>query len=70
VRAVVAAAKAPVLPPVELFTSGFGLTGGFEKAEDAPLRAASRTLYCVSPGVWLVWEGFRVLFTPFIEPLG
>lgn len=37
-------------PPVYVFTCGFGFTGGFEKADIAPLRAASRTLDCVSPG--------------------
>lgn len=45
----VAARRAPLPPPVYVFVWGFGFTGGFEKAEEAPRKAASRTLYCVSP---------------------
>lgn len=51
VPTLVAASSAPLLPPVYVLTFGFGFTGGLEKAEDAPRRAASWTLYCVSPVV-------------------
>lgn len=44
-----AASKAPFFPPTYVFACGFGLTGGLLKASDAPQRAASRTLCCVSP---------------------
>lgn len=45
----VAASSAPLPPPVYVLDWGLGFTGGLEKAEEAPRRAAFRTLYCVSP---------------------
>jgi hypothetical protein len=50
----VAAKRAPLSPPVYVLTCGFGFTGGLEKARVAPCRAASRTLYWVSPVLWLL----------------
>ena len=50
--ALVAASNAPLPPPVYVLLVGFGFTGGFEKAEDAPRRAASLTLNWVSPAVF------------------
>jgi hypothetical protein len=44
-----AARRAPSLPPVYVFASGLGAAGALEKAKEAPRKAASRTLYCVSP---------------------
>jgi hypothetical protein len=55
VPALVAARSAPLPPPVYVFVCGFGFTGGFEKAMDAPWRAASRTLYWVSPVTFGTW---------------
>lgn len=49
VPTLVAASNAPLSPPVYVFVCGFGFTGGLEKAREAPRRAASRTLCCVSP---------------------
>lgn len=69
VPTLVAASSAPFPPPVYVFTRTFGLTAGFEKAEEAPRRAAFRTLYWVSPvdcGVW-GWGGLRVLAWELIE---
>jgi len=40
---------------VYVFVCGFGFKGGFEKANEAPRRAASRTLYWVSPVVFGTW---------------
>jgi hypothetical protein len=51
VPALVAASKAPLVPPVYVFVRGFGFTGGLEKAVEAPRRAASRTLNWMSAGV-------------------
>jgi hypothetical protein len=45
----VAARSAPLPAPVYVLACGRGFTGGFAKAEDAPRRAASRTLCCVLP---------------------
>lgn len=45
----VAASSAPLSAPVYVLAWGLGFTGGLEKARAAPRRAASRTLYCVSP---------------------
>jgi hypothetical protein len=53
--ALVAARSAPFPPPVYVFVWGFGFKGGFEKANEAPRRAASRTLYWVSPVVFGTW---------------
>lgn len=61
VPTLVAASRAPLFPPVYVFDCGFGFTGGLEKAVDAPLRAASRTLYWVSPGVCGTWGLLRAL---------
>jgi hypothetical protein len=55
VPALVAARSAPLPPPVYVFVCGFGCTGGFEKAMDAPCRAASWTLYWVSPVTFGTW---------------
>lgn len=60
-----AARRAPLFPPVYVFTWGFGLTGGLAKAEDAPRSAASRTLYWVSP----VFCGTRRLLRALVAEL-
>jgi len=51
VPTLVAASKAPLSPPVYVFTKGFDLAGDLEKAFAAPRSAASRTLCWVSPAV-------------------
>ena len=63
----VAVSSAPSFPPVYVFTCGFGFIGGFEKAEEAPRRAASRTLYCVSPVVCGTRGLLRALLAELIE---
>ena len=47
VPTLVAASRAPLPPPVYRFVCGLGFRGGFEKASEAPRRAAFGTLYCV-----------------------
>jgi hypothetical protein len=60
VPTLVAASRAPLPPPVYVFGWGLGFTAGLEKADEAPLRAASRTLYCVSPVVCGTCDVLRV----------
>jgi hypothetical protein len=55
VPTLVAARSAPFPPPVYVFVRGLGFKGGLEKANDAPRRAASWTLYWVSPVVFGTW---------------
>jgi len=61
VPALVAASRAPLLPPVYVFVCGLGFTGGLEKAVEAPRRAALCTLYWVSPEVCGTWGLLRAL---------
>jgi hypothetical protein len=49
VPTLVAASRAPLRAPVYVFVAGLGAGAGLAKAEPAPMRAASRTLCCVSP---------------------
>lgn len=59
VPTLVAARSAPFPPPVYVLGCGFGFTGGLEKAEEAEIRAAFRTLYWVSPVVCGPWDKLR-----------
>jgi hypothetical protein len=49
VPTLVAASRAPLRAPVYVLVAGLGAGAGLAKAEPAPMRAASRTLCCVSP---------------------
>lgn len=54
-----AAANAPLFPLYVLF-AGFGLTGGFAKAVEAPTRAALRVLWGMGASGWFAdAEGIR-----------
>lgn len=67
VPTLVAASRAPLPLPVYVFARGFGVTGGLEKAEEAPRRAASLTLWTVSPVVCGIWGALRALAAELIE---
>jgi len=61
----VAANNAPFPDPVYVFPVGFGWGFGLEKARDAPYKAASLTLCCVSA---VRCGAALCLFTELIEP--